>query len=231
MSDRTPHLLLVETSGRVGQLALAEGETVRRVRKLDEARRHARDLAPALVELLSGQGWRPADLDAVIVSRGPGSYTGLRVGLISAQVLAYATGCAVLAIDTLAVIAHQAPAAAPQVAVLADAQQGKVYVQEFVRTGAEWQPPSALTIERFDAFAQRVARETWVSGPALELYAGRLPAGQPVAAPADWHPRVESLLALGLARWQRGERDELWRLEPLYARPSAAEQQWSERRP
>src|SRR5207245_2582512 len=104
-----PRLLLLETSGRVGHVALAEGQTLRGARRLDEARRHARDLAPAVRDLLKDAGWTAKSLDAVIVSRGPGSYTGLRVGIMSATALAYATGCKLLGIDTFAVIARQAP--------------------------------------------------------------------------------------------------------------------------
>ena len=55
-------------------------------------------------------GWQPRDVQAVIVSRGPGSYTGLRVGIISAKTFAYATGCDLLAVDTFAALALQAPA-------------------------------------------------------------------------------------------------------------------------
>src|SRR5206468_351809 len=88
-----PRLLILETSSQAGQVALAAGERLLGVRRLDEARRHARDLAPAVRELLVEQGWRPRDLHGVVVSRGPGSYTGLRVGIMSAKALAYATGC------------------------------------------------------------------------------------------------------------------------------------------
>src|SRR4051794_34194529 len=127
-----PHSLIIETSGRPGAVALAEAEKIRGVRQLDEARRQARDLAPAVKELLQRQGWRSADIQAVFVSQGPGSYTGLRVGITSAKVFAYATGCALVAVDTFAAIAMQALAPAANAAgsldVLADAQQDKVYV-------------------------------------------------------------------------------------------------------
>ena len=56
-------------------------------------------------DLLADQGWKARDLTGVIVSRGPGSYTGLRVGIMTAKTLAYATGCALLAIDTFAAVA------------------------------------------------------------------------------------------------------------------------------
>src|SRR5947209_14648 len=100
--------LLLETSGRVGQVGVARGPELLAGRRLDATRRHARDLVPAAGELLRGQGWRAGDLDGVIAGRGPGSYTGLRVGLIAAKALAYATGCALIAVDTFTVVARQA---------------------------------------------------------------------------------------------------------------------------
>src|SRR5260370_41614633 len=106
-----PLLLVIETSHRVGLVALAEGERLLGERRLDEARRHARDLAPAIRDLLADQGWRARDLDAVVVSRGPGSYTGLRVGIMSAKTLAHAPGCTLLAGDPFAPVAQQPPQA------------------------------------------------------------------------------------------------------------------------
>ena len=133
-----PRLLFLETSGRGGFVALAEGAVLRGLRRLDEARRQARDLAPATAELLAAQGWKARDLHGVAVSRGPGSYTGLRVGVMSAKTLAYAVGFALIAVDTFAVVADQAPADVSRVDVLADAQQEKVYVQSFGREADGW---------------------------------------------------------------------------------------------
>src|SRR5262245_15682692 len=120
MSER---LLILETSQRVGVVALADGELVLGRRTLEEARRHGRDLVPFAHALLVENGWKARDLDGVIVSRGPGSYTGLRVGVMSAKTLAYATGCALLAVETFAAIARQAPPEATLLDVAEDAQQ------------------------------------------------------------------------------------------------------------
>jgi tRNA threonylcarbamoyladenosine biosynthesis protein TsaB len=224
-------LLILETSGRIGQVAVAQGPNLRGQRRLDETRRHARDLAPAVKELLTEPGWRPTELDAVIVGRGPGSYTGLRVGIASAQALAYATGCAVVAVDTFLAIAQQAPAGAVRLAVLADAQQDKAYVQEFSQRGdsAGWQPATDLGVLPFADFLGSRDPRTWLTGPGLHRWLERLPKAALVVEQACWEPRIESLLAIGLARLQNGERDDFWRLEPLYARPSAAEQKWAQR--
>ncbi|MGH7170448.1 MAG: tRNA (adenosine(37)-N6)-threonylcarbamoyltransferase complex dimerization subunit type 1 TsaB [Gemmataceae bacterium] len=196
---------------------------------MDEARRHARDLAPAMAALLAEQGWRPRDMQAVIVSRGPGSYTGLRVGLMSAKTFAYATGCALLAVDTFAALAVQTPASVARVDVVADAQQDKVYVQSFLHSAEGWQPSSELAIRSVaDWLAGREA-SAWATGPGLHKWAGRLPAEVPMVDASLWEPQPASLLRLGLARYRAGQRDDPWTLEPLYLRPSSAEEQWRAR--
>ncbi len=224
-----PRVLILETSSRTGQVALALGDELRSVRHLDEARRNARDLAPATAALLAEQGWRPRDLQAVIVSRGPGSYTGLRVGIMSAKTFAYATGCALLAVDTFAALALQAPPSAPRVDVLADAQQDKVYVQSFVRTAEDWQPSTELAIRRFADWLATREPSAWVMGPGLLKWATHLPADVPNVDASLWEPQAVSLLRIGLARYLAGERDDPWTLEPLYLRPSSAEEQWRKR--
>jgi tRNA threonylcarbamoyladenosine biosynthesis protein TsaB len=228
-TETVSRLLILETSSRTAHVALARGDELRGVRRLDETRRHARDLAPALAALLAEQGWRPRDVQAVIVSRGPGSYTGLRVGIMSAKTFAYAAGCALLAVDTFAALALQAPASVARVDVVADAQQDKVYVQSFLRSAENWQPSSELAIRRVaDWLAAREA-SAWVTGPGLHKWAGRLPAEVPIVEASLWEPQPASLLHLGLARYRAGERDDLWTLEPLYLRPSSAEEQWQGR--
>jgi tRNA threonylcarbamoyladenosine biosynthesis protein TsaB len=220
----SPRLLIIETSGRAGLVALAEGEALLAVRRLDEARRQARDLAPAVADLLAGAGWVPRDVSAVVVSRGPGSYTGLRVGLMSAKAFAYATGCTLLAVETFAAIASQAPEGASPLDVVADAQQDRVYVQRYER-GAATAPLTIRTAAEWLAGAPA----PWVSGPGLRPYRDRLPACTRAVEESLWEPRPEGLLALGLRRLRAGERDDPFAVEPLYLRPSSAEEQWQAR--
>jgi tRNA threonylcarbamoyladenosine biosynthesis protein TsaB len=199
------------------------------MRRLEETRRHARDLAPAVAELLAAQGWQPRDLNAVVVSLGPGSYTGLRVGVASAKTLAYATGCALLGVETFPAIALQAPNEAERVDVLADAQQDKVYVQTFRREPIGWRALTPLTIHPLVEWLAERETTAWVSGPGARLAEGRLPSEARVVESDRRDPAPESLLRLGLARFLAGERDDAFALEPLYLRPSAAEEQWKRR--
>ena len=230
MTDRdAPCLLILETSGRVASVALAEGGRLLGTRRLDEARRHARDLAPAVAGLLAGQGWRPRDVHAVLVGRGPGSYTGLRVGVMSAKAFAYATGCALLALDTFAAIALQAPADCDRLDVLADAQQDRVYFQPFARAGGAWRPLEGLAIVPVAEWLARRGPNAWATGPGLKKWEDRLPPEARRVEETERDPRPASLLHLGLARYRAGERDDVWSVEPLYLRPSSAEEQWQSR--
>jgi tRNA threonylcarbamoyladenosine biosynthesis protein TsaB len=221
--------LILETSGRVGQVALAQGAVVLGRRRLDESRRHARDLAPAVAELLAAASWTPRHVEVLMVSKGPGSYTGLRVGIMAAKAFAYATAARLIAIETFAAIAEQAPKDIERLAVLADAQQEKVYVQLFGRfpPGAALEATSRLSVQAFPEWLAATPAETWISGPGLRRLGGRLAPGTRVLPEELWDPQPESLLALGLARHARGETDDPWLLEPLYLRPSAAEEKWA----
>lgn len=214
--------LILETSHRLGKVALAQGDAIVNQRTLDESRRHARDLVPAIQQLLQAQGWRARDLAAVLVSRGPGSYTGLRVGIMSAKTLAYATGCALLAIDTFCAIHLQAPQTA-NLDVIADGQQNKVYVQRF---GTHPEPLAILPIDVWLESAR--ALQVAVTGPGLEVCADRI-SGVTVLPAETWLPTPASLLKIGLARFREGERDDLFGVEPLYLRASSAEETWQKK--
>lgn len=222
--------LLLETSGLAGHVGISAGAQLLGRCRLDETRRHARDLAGAVQQLLAGQNWNPRDIDLVIVSRGPGSYTGLRVGLASAQAFAYAVGCPAVAVDTFAVIARQAPEPVTPLVILADAQQDRVYTQEFAGTGPDRRASGPLQVFSFADFLRECPHGTWLSGPALHLLRDRLLPHYSLVENDWWDPQLESLLALGLAEYQRGQRVDLWKLEPLYARRSEAEEKWDRMR-
>ncbi len=224
-----PTFLIIETSYKRGFVALAMQGRVVGERVLEEARRHCRELAPAVKDMLAENRLTPRDVEAVIVSRGPGSYTGLRVGIMSAKTFAFATGCALLAIDTFAAIARQAPAEATQVDVIADAQQNRLYRQHFERHEESWIAKTELAILRFDDWLAELTPLTWLSGPGLEIFDPRIPQTLPRVSEAYRLASAGSLLHLGFGKWRRGERDDPFAVEPLYLRPSAAEEKWHSR--
>jgi tRNA threonylcarbamoyladenosine biosynthesis protein TsaB len=224
-----PRLLILETSGHAGTVAVAHGPRLLGERRLDESRRHARDLTPAVRELLAEAAWKARDLDAVLVGRGPGSYTGLRVGVMSAKALAYATGCALLAINAFDAVALQAPPEADTLDAIADAQKEKIYLQKFTRPnpGQPLKAAAPLGIVGVSDWLADLAEGAWVSGPGLARHAARLPASARAVETAQRDPQAISILQIGLKRYDGGERDDPFALEPLYLRPSSAEEQWA----
>jgi tRNA threonylcarbamoyladenosine biosynthesis protein TsaB len=215
--------LLLETSGRGGRVGLSRGEQVVRRADLDPARRHNRDLAPTAAALLDAEQLRPNELSGVMVSVGPGSYTGLRVGVMSAKMLAYATGCRLVAVPTLAVVAEQTPVEAAMVDVIADALQGLVYVQRFERSGNEWRALNELRIEPVGDWTRQLGAGVWVSGPGVAVYDAQIPAATPRVPTADRLPGLDALVRVG-HRLAPLTAEEVMRLEPLYLRGSSAEE-------
>ncbi|MCS6975426.1 MAG: tRNA (adenosine(37)-N6)-threonylcarbamoyltransferase complex dimerization subunit type 1 TsaB [Gemmatales bacterium] len=240
MSEAQVKTLILETSGRVGIVAVAQGQSILAERHLDERRRHARDLAPAVRDLLHQFGWKPTDIAGVIVDLGPGSYTGLRVGIMSAKAWAYATGCRLIGVPAFPAVALQATdplEANPEprrIWVINDAQQNRVYCQRFeiTQTPSQTDGPKALTnlsVLPVEQWLAELSAEDWVSGPGLRLHRDKLPPAVKVVAESAWDPRPQALLRLGWDRLLRGESDNVMAVEPLYARRSSAEEMWEKR--
>ena len=103
-----PVIILIETSTSLCSTALAEGGEITSRRFGSEARVHAAMTAPFVKEMLDERGLRVSDCDAVCLSMGPGSYTGLRVGSSTAKGLCFGGGIPLLAAGTLDVLAAQA---------------------------------------------------------------------------------------------------------------------------
>jgi tRNA threonylcarbamoyladenosine biosynthesis protein TsaB len=218
-------VLGIETSGLTGGIALVRGDHCLGDVQLEEApRRHAQTLVAQIGTLVGGAGCRVRDLSAVAVSIGPGSFTGLRVGVVCAKTLAYATGCRLAAVDTLRAIAANSPAEVARVHVLADALRGDAYVASYERIDGRWtarEPPALAAAAAW--LAERGPGDV-LSGPGLAVYAVNFPAACR-QLPADcWTPRARVVAQLGLEQLARGQAVDCATLVPFYLRRSAAEE-------
>jgi tRNA threonylcarbamoyladenosine biosynthesis protein TsaB len=217
--------LAVETSGLIGAVALRrDGETIETLTLQQPGRRHAQTLVSEVAALLRRSNLTAKQLQVVAVSIGPGSFTGLRVGVVFAKTLAYAVGCRLIAVDTFRAIAAACPRDTTDVLVVSDAQRGDLFVGRFRRpdtTTGHTLPirQGEITIESAETFCLR-AGETLVSGPA----AMTLPPKFRMLASEFHQPRAELIAALGEQQALAGEQSDLWELEPFYLRRSAAEE-------
>lgn len=217
-------MLLIETSGRRGLVGLAIDGLLYGEAALDPARRHARDLAATVRELLAQAGIAPKQVRSVAVSIGPGSFTGLRVGIMSAKAFAYAVGGQLIAVPTFVPIAEQTPAEAGVVDVIADALQGQVYAQRFVRTTTgNWEAENELRIVAASEWATTIPAHGWLSGPGLEQHDGVIPPAFSRVAEPERLVKMSSFLAVAL-RTMPLEPTSMLALEPVYLRGSSAEE-------
>ncbi len=130
-------VLAIETSSRAGSLALAQGGEVVVVQEFQRNMRHVAELLPAMDRATRQLGWRAEELDEVYVSAGPGSFTGLRIGITVAKTLAMACSVRVVAVGSIAAIAANAPGDVRHVGVILDAKRGQVFAGSFERRGGD----------------------------------------------------------------------------------------------
>jgi tRNA threonylcarbamoyladenosine biosynthesis protein TsaB len=221
-------IVAIETTDQTGSVAIAEDGNVLLELELDRRLRGAQSLAPTLQDVLKRGGWQPNDVQLVAVTVGPGSFTGLRVGVTTAKVFAYTVGAEVLGVNTLEAIAAAAPREIAALWTAIDAQRGEVVVRSFVRNAADgWlRPVGQQELLPIDVWLSRLVPGDRVAGPILAKLADRLPRGVAALPPAAWAPRAGQVARLAARDYAAGRRDDLWGLVPAYARCSAAEEKW-----
>ena len=125
-------LVALESSTRSPSIAVSlDGEL--RTRELNGDRPHASDLLPCLEELLSSLGKSPREITHVAVGTGPGSYTGLRVGIATAQGLARAASAELIGVPSLEALAHRALSIGERLDIVLDARGGGLYHARYER--------------------------------------------------------------------------------------------------
>jgi tRNA threonylcarbamoyl adenosine modification protein YeaZ len=172
-----PLVLALETSSRVGSVALAQGRHLLGQTTFSAPLRHSAEIFPAIVELLNRSGYGPSDLRQVHLSVGPGSFTGLRIAVTAAKAMHLANGVRVVAVDSLDAIAanvKDAPletafqsiskesSAAPCLATVLDAKRGQFYAAVYEYVPGETEPDEGIDAPgyRIDAPAGGSWRKT-----------------------------------------------------------------------
>ena len=224
----------IETSGFEGSIALRRDGTLVDQCSL-ERRRHAQSLISQVRLLLGTHQLAPIDIDLVAVSHGPGSFTGLRVGVVFAKTFAFAIGCRLVAVDTLQAVATAAPDGIDHVSAVSDAQREQLFVGDYARTpSGHWERSKAVRAlgidEWCDRAAQQASTEFAASGPGLSRVAERLPKTVRTLPETLWNPCASQVAAIGERQAERDDLADATQLEPFYLRRSSAEEKRDARR-
>lgn len=228
-SPSVPHarrILGIETSGRSGSVAVVcEEQALAEIELSATGRRHARTLIPEIRNVCQAAGLSLHALDGLAVSIGPGSFTGLRVGVVCAKTLAYALEKPIVGVDTFMSVAEQCSESCEKLLVIDDALRGDVYcgayaVQDDRRACIT--SPRLMSIEALKELAQ----DGWsIVGPGTLKLKSEL-RGFPLIDVETWQhvPQARTIAKLGCRRMAVGLVDDMWSLEPHYIRRSAAEE-------
>ena len=218
-------ILGLDTSGMAGSIALTRGGVLLAERPLAQAgRRHARTLVAELSSMFAECELATDQCQAIAISVGPGSFTGLRVGVVCAKTFAYATGCLLTPVDTFEAIATGAPPETSKVAVIDLAQRGEIFVGEYRRASDRWVRVGDITIEPAEEYAASLQPDLRIVGPGLTRLRGSL-FPEVVCLPAELDaPSARHIAAIGTRQLAAGITVDCWSLEPFYLRRSAAEE-------
>ena len=184
--------------------------------------RHAQTLPAEVADALLACQLKPNDIRAVAVSIGPGSFTGLRVGLTFAKTFAWLNDAKLVAVDTLRAIAQQVPHETEFVTAIVDAQRSEFFAATY-RWNSEISLRCAIDDVRL-ATIDDLPREYPVVGPPCSKLVVAAPDRFQVLDESLWQPHAVCVGRIGLHMIARQEFSDPDTLEPIYIRVSYAEE-------
>ena len=236
--------LAIETSGDRGSVALGRGDRVLESRALGGPRRHAVEFVPMVAAICRAHAVTPGELGLILVSAGPGSFTGLRIGVTAARMIAMATGARLVGVPTLSAVAVNALEVLPpprRLVVLLDAKRKHVFAAAFdltegryvpVAEPAEAEPRAFLTAHVLeDATCAVMGEGVPLHRDAVESVIGSARTGPAwtILGESLNAPRAESVYRLGRALAASGVFVDRRAFVPTYIRPPEAEEKWLKR--
>ena len=227
-------ILSIDTSSQVSSVAVLSAERVAAELSMQGALTHSETLMPHIGTALEMARVKKNELEGVAVSIGPGSFTGLRIGLAAAKMMAYALHIPLIAVPTLEALAHHTICEGVRLVPMMDAQKGNVYAQEFAwEAGAEEltlreaHPLVILPLSEVLAGLAESPQPVLLLGDAMQKKgADELPTGVRLAPIHARMPRAACVGLASLTRLARGAVDDPVTIAPLYLRRSEAEVLW-----
>lgn len=218
-------LLALDTSTRSIGLALYDG-----IQVLSESiwmcqDYHTVELAPEAARSLDKSGYTVADLEVLAVAIGPGSFTGLRIGLAFAKGLALAHRLPLMGVGTLDILAASQPLQEVPLAAILQAGRKRLAVGWYQAVDTAWQPVGELEVMSVEELHDRINKPTLVCGELSETEQRLLSRKRKnviLASPAQSVRRPAVLAEIAWARWQAGQVDQAATLEPIYLHTHAA---------
>lgn len=226
-------ILSIDSSTPVAGIAVADEQRLLGEMMVNTENTHSEKLLPMIVSLLEELKLKPENLDGVAIMQGPGSFTGLRIGMATAKGLVQGSGAKLLAVPTLDCMAYNLVNYSGIVCPILNAQKKQVYTALYTTEQGVWQRKSEYQAIAAESLAEQLlalGQEVWFLGDGVNAYGSVFQEKLGSLchfAPMHQHlPRAASLAVLAIEKAKQGEFADLYTTEPIYIRKSEAEVQW-----
>jgi tRNA threonylcarbamoyladenosine biosynthesis protein TsaB len=227
------YILGIETSTKTGSVAVVSEDAVIAQYSLNIEVTHSERLMATVDRVLKDIGVSMSQIDGFAVAIGPGSFTGLRIGLSTVKGLALATDKPVAAVPTLKALAWNLPYSAYPICPLLDARKNEVYAALYAFDGPAFKQVLPERVVALSLLAEQIKGKTVFTGEGAHLYRAELVKAFGNAALFAPHstvlPSAAAVAELGLAMIKNGEQADTDSLTPMYIRRPEAEVAWGKK--
>ncbi len=218
-------VLGIETSGTVGGVALCQDNRVIIAGNLGAPSRHDKELVSSIKSILHTAGWTPHDIDLIAVDVGPGSYTGIRVGVTCAKTLAYALNKPVIDVPAFDAMAESYPMNSTPICPIMDARRGYVYACIYQLENAQKKRVSDFLAVQPEQLVSLLPRPVILFGAGVLPYKEQFQQKDIIIDTENQAVlKAEYVALLGESAYKAGRRCEVEKLLPLYLRRLEAEE-------
>jgi len=228
-------ILALETSGRAGSVALGRGDEIISEKFFSAPMRHNAELFETITELLTKSDSKPSEIAEIYISIGPGSFTGIRISVTLAKMMALSKNVKIAAVRTTEALAENAQSFVSEqklgtrrIATIIDAKRSYFFTALFEKNGDEWVKTIDDTLIKASDFVERFAGSDdplWLLGEGLLYYRDKFAAeGIKVMDEQYWAGRASGIYRVGRKMAKSGNYISPKELSPLYLRKTDAEE-------
>lgn len=218
-------ILAIESSTKVCSVVLADERRIIASRELNDGNQHASLLTRFIGEVFHDGGISAKELDGVAVSRGPGSYTGLRIGVSAAKGICFACNVPLVAVSSLYAMAYFAKdlcSPGDVVVPMIDARRMEVYreVYDHQMNLLQSVEPVIIESDSFDSYT--AAGSVFIVGDGILKFRETFAGIDRILLSPDIYPQAKYLVQPAIRRLQQGDKDDLAYFDPLYVKDFVA---------
>jgi len=224
-------ILAIDTSGKAMGIAIADENGIIIEHNDTSGAKHSAALASTIKNILDKAGLGFNDIDGFSVSIGPGSFTGLRIGVTMVKGFAFATKKPVTAVPTLDTIAYNCIASPHLICTIVDASRNLVYACLYESRGQILERKSDYLLINISELLKRLKSPVLLLGDGLSIYRehiikyfekplGEIRNGIEFAPEPMWYPRASTVAIMGLERFKDGKFEDPDKLVPFYIYPT-----------